>query len=187
MKFEDIDINIPYAIYCVLGEKDKFDIEFCVQYSNLESKDYFSKTPLEEREFGKIKELISFFTKGEIEEMLSTLFTIEDYEEEKFKFAPVWKVLKTLEFLFEKISNLMKIENEMLTPMVQDDKYKCFIEQVDFSMFDNEYTQVRELANGDITKFDEIRKQPYANCLVELIYLQKQNDLDRLIMNSHNK
>ena len=49
-------------------------------------------------------------------------------------------------------------------------------------MFDGEYVQTRELADKDITKFEAIRNLPYKNCLIELIYRQKESDLEKLIL-----
>lgn len=184
MLIKDIDINIPYALYCMLSEEQKFEIDFLVQYSNLEDKDYFSEIQLEERSFGFVKELMSSFIDGNTEEVAELIFSLSEYNREKISAEPAWKVLKTIQFIAKKINELILVENEMLTPLIQDDKYKMYIDQVDFSVFSSEYTQVRELAHGDITKFEAIRNLPYQSCLIELIYLQKQSDLDKLIMSS---
>lgn len=184
MIIKDIDINIPYSIYCLLPEEQKFEVDFLVQYSNLEDKDYFCEIPLEERSFGFVKELMSAFIENDTIEIANLIFSLKEYDEKIISSAPAWKSIKTMQYIANKVNELILVENQMLTPQVQDNKYKGFIEQIDFSVFSQEYTQVRELAHNDITKFEEIRKLPYKSCLIELIYLQKQNDLDRLIMKS---
>lgn len=187
MEFRDIDINIPYSVYGILPEDDKFQVDFIVEYSNLEEKDYFSNIPLEGREFGFVKGLMQYFIDGRFDDLMKELFSLPDYDETKVLSAPAWKVILTLKYIATKLNNLLLVESKMLTPMVNDGKYDDFIAQVDFSMFNTEYNQVRELAKGDILKFDEIRKLPYDKCIVELIYIQKQNDLDKLIMKSNRK
>ena len=179
-----IDIDVPFLTYTGMSEKERFDIEFVINYSNLEEKDYFSETSLEDRSFGFVKSLMGAFMNDEMDEMMKILMSLSDYAEHKITSAPAWKVILTLQFITKKVSDLIAIENEMLTSKVQDNKYVGQIDQIDFSMFDAEYVQTRELANKDITKFEAIRALPYKSCLIELIYKQKESDLDRLIMKS---
>lgn len=185
MKETSFDIiNLPYSMYVALSDEKKKEIDFILSYSDIEEKDYYSTTKLEDREFGFVKQLMECFINDELEELAKLIFSLPEYDEKKILSEPIWKVLISMKFLVCKINELIEIEGQMLTPSVQGEDYSGYIEQVDFSMFNNEYTQTRELANNDILKFEEIRKQPYKNCLVELIYRQKQNDLEKLIMNS---
>ena len=186
MEFKDANINIPYGIYETLSENDRFQIDFIIEYGNIESKDYFSSIPLEEREFEFVKEMMQYFDDGKFDEIVKMLFGLPEYDVKTISMAPAWKVIVTLKFITGKIAKLSTIENKMLTPLNPDGKYDDYLAQVDFSMFNTEYIQVRDLAGGDILKFDEIRKLPYNKCLVELIYKQKQSDLDNLIMKSTN-
>lgn len=183
----EIDINIPYFFYSTLDEKRRFEIDFVINYSNLEEKDYFSDIELEDRSFSFVKSLMDSFMNDDFQDVMKALFTLPEYDEKKFSTSPAWKVILTIQYLTKKIADLIKIENEMLVSKVQDNKYNGQIEQIDFSMFDSEYMQVRELSNKDITKFEEIRKLPYKSCLIELIYRQKEADLDRLIMKTTMK
>ena len=186
MEFKDANINIPYGIYETLSENDRFQIDFIIEYGNIESKDYFSSIPLEEREFGFVKEMMQYFVNGKFDEIVKMLFGLPEYDVKTISKAPTWKVIVTLKFITDKIAKLSAIENKMLTPLNPDGKYDDYLAQVDFSMFNTEYIQVRDLAGGDILKFYEIRKLTYNKCIVELIYKQKQSDLDNLIMKSTN-
>lgn len=179
-----IDINVPYFFYLSLDEKKRYEIDFQVSYSNLEVKDYFCEIPLEDRSFGFVKDLMSFYAENEVEEIMKLFFSLPEYEEKEIMQAPAWKSILTIQNLFDKIESLINIEVQMLTPAVPNDKYAAQIEQIDFSMFTNEYTQTRELAGKDITKFEEVRNLPYKNCLIELTYRQKESDLERLVMNT---
>ncbi len=184
---KEFDIEIPYLAYTMLDERSKFEIDFVINYSHLEEKDYFSEIELEDRNFGFVKSLMASFSNGDNEEVMKLLFTLPEYDEKVFSISPAWKVILTIQYIGNKIAELIKIENEMLSSQVQDNKYSGQIEQIDFSLFDTEYIQLRELANKDITKFDEIRSLPYARCLIELIYRQKEADLEKLIMKTTMK
>lgn len=179
---KDFDINVPYYAYAEMGEREKFEIDFVINYSNLEEKDYFSETPLEDRPFRDVKALMAAFSGNDAEEFAKVLFSMPDYDEKKMMNAPAWKSILSIQAITNNLINLINIENEMLTSKVPDNKYAGQIEQIDFSMFDGEYVQTRELADKDITKFEAIRNLPYKNCLIELIYRQKESDLEKLIL-----
>lgn len=179
-----IDINVPYCFYLNLDESKRYEIDFQINYSNLEEKDYFCDVPLEDRSFGTVKDLMTYYAEQDIKNVLATIFSLPEYDESEIMKAPAWKAILTVQHLLNKIEDLINIEIKMLTPAVQNDKYAAQIEQIDFSIFTNEYTQTRELANKDITKFEEVRNLPYKNCLIELAYRQKESDLEKLIMST---
>lgn len=179
-----IDINVPYFFYLSLDESKRYEVDFQVTYSNLEVKDYFCEVPLEDRSFGTVKELMTYYADKDVESILNVLFSLPEYDKQEIMHAPAWKAILTIQNFFDKIENLINIEVQMLTPAVTNDKYAAQIEQIDFSIFTNEYTQTRELAGKDITKFEEIRQLPYKNCLIELTYRQKESDLEKLVMST---
>lgn len=180
MRFVNIDTT--YAEYALLSEDDRFGYDFQVQYGNLARKDYFSSLSLEKRPFGVVKELMSSLKKGDLEALVTSVTNIEDYAIDVIVKEPAYKFIITLEIIIEKLKSLMEMEKTMLTPSVQGKDYSSQLEQVDFSMFSTEYVQTRELANNDILKFEEVRKIPYEECFVELLYRQKQDDFEKLIV-----
>ena len=179
-----VDINTSYAEFMKLNEEDKFGYTFQVTYGKFEKKDYFSSIPLEKRSFGEIKDLMAAASDGEYS-FIEQLMTISDYSLENILPRPAYEWIKTLEFISEKIVNFVEMEQTQLVPQVPGKDYSSQMEQVDFSFFSEEYIQLRELANQDITKIDEIRKLPYETCFVELLYRTKQTDFERLVMQSN--
>ena len=122
------------------------------------------------------------------EELILKIYEIDEYAEDKIVNLPFWKVILTFRFLLEHIVKLIKIENDILqskVPSLQD--YSDKIAYVDFSVFPNYYAQLRTLALNDITKFKAIKQMKYSDCVVELLYLAKENDLQRLIDNQNRQ
>lgn len=179
-----VDINTTYEKFVNLSEEDKFGYTFQVQYGKFEKKDYFSEIPLEKRSFGEIKDLMSAASEGEYQ-FIQQVMKIDDYSLPKILKRPAYEFIKTLEFISDKIVAFVEMENTQLVQQVHGKDYSSQLEQVDFSCFSDEYIQLRELANQDITKLEEIRKLPYETCFVELLYRTKQTDFERLVMQSN--
>lgn len=189
MKFVD-----PFAttyemyLYC-LSEDEKFGHDFQVNYGPkdvFEMKDWFSDTPLESRSFETVKSLMEAVKDKDVTKFIELIYAIDDYSLENMKTECAYKAILTLRYLYEHTEKLIDIETEMLTSLAGN-KYGAQIEQVDFSMFTEEWMQLKSLSDGDITKFDSIRKLPYESCLVDLIYRQKKSDLEEMILKSTTK
>lgn len=176
-----VDINTTYEQFLKLNEEDKFGYTFQVTYGKFEKRDYFSETPLEQRSFRTVKTLMSAAADNEFA-LVNEIFKIEDYSLDKVLKRPAYEFLKTLEFICEKIVAFAEMENTQLVPQVQGKDYSAQLEQVDFSVFDEEFIQTYSLANGDVTKFEEVRNTPYETCFVTLLYQQKTSDFEKLVM-----
>ena len=177
--------NITFGEYIQLSETAKSDYDFAVKYGDFEIKDYISDVNLEDRSFEVVKNLMD--SENE-EELISKIYEIEEYNEDKIVNLPFWKVILTFRYLIEHIVKLIKIENDVLQSKVPSfTDYSDKIAYIDFSMFPNYYSQLRLLAQNDITKFEEIKQMKYSDCIVELLYLTKENDLQKLIDNQNRQ
>ena len=177
--------NITFGEYIKLDEIAKMDYDFAVKYGDFEIKDYVSKISLEDRSFEVVKNLMD--SENE-EELISKIYEINEYTEAKIVNLPYWQVIITFRYLLEHIVKLIKIENDVLQSKVPSyTDYSDKIAYVDFSMFPNYYSQLRLLAQNDITKFDVIKQMKYSDCIVELLYLAKENDLQKLIDNQNRQ
>ena len=177
--------NITFGEYMLLDETAKYDYDFAVKYGDFEIKDYVSDISLEDRSFEVVKNLMD--SENE-EELITKIYEIDEYTEDKIVNLPFWEVILTFRFLIEHIVKLIKIENDVLQSKVPSFvDYSDKIAYVDFSMFPNYYTQLRLLAKDDITKFNEIKQMKYSDCVVELLYLAKENDLQKMIDNQNRQ
>ena len=177
--------NITFSEYIKLDEIAKMDYDFAVKYGDFEVKDYVSDINLEDRSFEAVKHIMD--SENE-EELISKIYEIDEYTEDKIVNLPFWKVILTFRYLIEHIVKLIKIENDILQSKVPSfTDYSDKIAYIDFSMFPNYYTQLRLLAKDDITKFNEIKQMKYSDCVVELLYLVKEADLQKLIDNQNRQ
>ena len=177
--------NITFGEYIQLNETEKSDYDFAVKYGDFEIKDYVSDIALEDRSFEVVKNLMD--SQNE-EELISKIYEIDEYAEDKIINLPFWQVILTFRYLIEHIVKLIKMENDMLQSKVPSyADYSDKIAYIDFGMFPNYYSQLRLLAKDDITKFNEIKQMKYSDCVVELLYLAKENDLQRLIDNQNRQ
>lgn len=185
-------ININYQQYLELTEEQREYYDFLMEYGivdgeRLKVKDYISDKPFEDNSFEFVKDSMRKLSNGNINELLTTILSLPEYavtiENPK---TPAWKIILTTKYIIEKLTQLITMESNMLVSRTPS-PYTMQIEQIDFSMFNQEWVQLNDLADGDITKFDTIRKLKYSECFVQLLYRQKQNDLQQLIESSFRK
>lgn len=181
-------LEISYLVFSQMDKDYQEDYLFTLNYmkNGPELKDYFSTVDLSDRSFIFVKQLEQAYISNNNEEIFQLITSLPEYKEEVVVNASAYKFLNTLKYILNRVEEIINIENEMLVSSVQSDDYSMYIEQIDFSMFPRYYSEVRELANNDITKFKEIEQMKYSDCLVELIFRQKQNDFERLVMKSYN-
>jgi ABC-type methionine transport system ATPase subunit len=177
--------NITFGEYMQLSEIAKMDYDFAIKYGDLEIKDYVSDISLEDRSFETVKNLMD--SENE-EELIVKIYEIEEYDEDKIVNLPFYQVILTFRYLIEHIVKLIKIENDILQSKVPSfTDYSDKISYIDFSMFPNYYSQLILLAQNDITKFEAIKKMKYSDCIVELLYSNKENDLQKMIDNQNRQ
>ena len=97
-----------------------------------------------------------------------------------------WQVILSFRKILHDIENLLEIENNTLVSQFPSE-FSGLAEQVDFSAFNTEYFQLNDLAAGDITKFETIRKMPYLECFIQLLYIFKNNEFEKMVTKSMTK
>lgn len=180
-------IDVTYFTYLLMDEEYQDDYNFTLQFMKNapETKDYFGTKDLSDLSFMDVKDLQNYLIEGDMEGLYNKIVSLPDYSQEKMMNAKAYEVILTLQFICNRLEEITNIENTMLQSKVAGEDYSGIAEQVDFSMFPKYYSELRELAGGDITKFDEIKRMKYSDCLVELIYRQKQADFEKLVMKQH--
>lgn len=182
-------IDISYGLYITLPEEKKRDYLFLVDFckfdgEKLKEDDYIYEKPLSELQWGKVKTFMSLYIAGDTGGIMKEIMQEEGMD--RILNMEAWKVVLSFRKMLRDIESLINIENNTLVSQFPSD-FGGLIEQVDFSMFSQEYIQLNDLAGGDITKFEEIRKMPYKDCFVQLLYIFKNNEFQKLVTKSMTK
>ena len=172
-----------------MSEEKKRDYIFLVDFGIFDGKklkedDYIYGKPLSELSWGKVKTFMTLYSTGDIQQIMQEIM-----DEKGLEFIlgmKAWAVILSFRKILHDIENLIDIENRTLVSQFPSE-FSGLAEQVDFSMFNQEYFQLNDLADGDITKFDTIRKMQYKECFVQLLYIFKNNEFEKAVTKSMTK
>ena len=184
-----MNIDIAYNQYVAMSEDKKRDYIFLVDFGifdgeKLSSDDYIYGKPLAELPFEKVKSFMTLYAAGDIQQIMQEI--MDELGLEFILGMKAWAVILSFRKILRDIENLIDIENNMLTSQFPSE-YGGLAEQVDFTMFNQEYFQLNDLAGGDITKFDTIREMQYKECFVQLLYIFKNNEFEKAVTKSMTK
>ena len=172
-----------------MSEEKKRDYIFLVDFGifdgeKLKEDDYIYGKPLAELPFEKVKTFITLYSTGDIQQIMQEI--MDEKGLEYILGMKAWAVILSFRKILRDIENLIEIENNALVSQFPSE-YGGLAEQVDFSMFNQEYFQLNDLADGDITKFDTIRKMSYKECFIQLLYIFKNNEFEKAVTKSMTK
>jgi len=89
-------------------------------------------------------------------------------------------------YLITSIEQIVEVENESLAYEPDPDEVEAGMDKFNGL---GVYLQIRSLTNGDIAKFDQVRKLPYSLCFTEMYTAKQmsdyQKDLMRIKQNKH--
>ena len=172
-----------------MSEEKKRDYIFLVDFGifdgeKLKEDDYIYGKPMSELPFEKVKSFMTLYASGDIQQIMQDI--MDEKGLEYILGMKAWAVILSFRKILRDIENLLNIENNALTSQFPSE-FSGLAEQVDFTMFNTEYFQLNDLADGDITKFDTIRKMPYKECFVQLLYIFKNNEFEKMVTKSMTK
>lgn len=181
-----IHINSTYEDYVRLSEEQQQDYIFLMDYGTFNGEkliksNYLSDKPLQDYSWEFVKTLMRMYGGGDIRGCIMYLFEHAGWAD--YMSTEAWKVILSIRTVIGEIEKLIRIEDSSLTSIFPAE-HTAQMEQVDFSMFDQEYFQLNDLAGGDITKFEAIKKLPYKDCFVQLLYIFKNNEFQKSVMSS---
>ena len=184
-----MNIDIAYNQYVTMSEEKKRDYIFLIDFGifdgeKLKEDDYIYGKPMSELPFEKVKSFMTLYAAGDIQQIMQDIM-----DEKGLEFIlcmKAWQVILSFRKILHDIENLIDIENRTLVSQFPSE-FSGLAEQVDFTMFNQEYFQLNDLAGGDITKFDTIRKMPYKECFVQLLYIFKNNEFEKMVTKSMTK
>ena len=184
-----MNIDIIYSQYVTMSEDKKRDYIFLVDFGKfngekLKEDDYIYGKPLSELPFEKVKSFMTLYTAGDTQQIMQEI--MDELGLEFILCMKAWQVILSFRKILRDIENLLNIENNVLVSQFPSE-YGGFADQVDFSAFNTEYFQLNDLAGGDITKFEAIRKMPYKECFVQLLYIFKNNEFEKAVTKSMTK
>ena len=184
-----MNIDITYNLYVTMSEDKKRDYIFLVDFGKfngekLKEDDYIYGKPLAELPWGKVKTFMTLYSTGDVQQIMQEI--MDELGLEFILGMKAWQVILSFRKILRDIENLLTIENNTLVSQFPSE-FGGVMEQVDFSMFNQEYFQLNDLADGDITKFEEIRKLPYKECFVQLLYIFKNNEFEKMVTKSMTK
>ena len=184
-----MNIDITYNQYVTMSEDKKRDYIFLIDFGKfngekLKEDDYIYGKPLSELPWGKVKTFMTLYATGDTQQIMQD--TMDELGLEYILGMKAWRVILSFRKILHDIENLIDIENRMLVSQFPSE-YSGLLEQVDFSMFNQEYFQLNDLAGGDITKFDTIRKMSYKECFIQLLYIFKNNEFEKVVTKSMTK
>lgn len=184
-----MDIDVTYDRYVTMPEDKKRDYIFLVDFGKfngekLKEDDYIYGKPLSELPFEKVKSFMALYASGDAQQIMSDI--IDELGLEYILEMKAWMVILSFRKILHDIENLIDIENNTLVSQFPSE-YGGVLEQVDFSMFNQEYFQLNDLAGGDITKFETVRNMPYKECFVQLLYIFKNNEFEKAVTKSMTK
>ena len=184
-----MNIDIAYNQYVTMSEEKKRDYIFLVDFGifdgeKLKEDDYIYGKPMSELPFEKVKSFMTLYSTGDIQQIMQDI--MDEKGLEYILGMKAWQVILSFRKILHDIENLIEIENNTLTSQFPSE-FSGLAEQVDFSMFNQEYFQLNDLADGDITKFDTIRKMSYKECFIQLLYIFKNNEFQKMVTKSMTK
>ena len=184
-----MNIDITYNQYVAMNEEKKRDYIFLVDFGifdgeKLKEDDYIYGKPLSELPWGKVKTFMTLYSTGDIQQIMQEI--MDELGLEFILGMKAWQVILSFRKILRDIENLIDIEDRTLVSQFPSE-FSGLAEQVDFTMFNTEYFQLNDLADGDITKFDSIRKMSYKECFVQLLYIFKNNEFEKAVTKSMTK
>ena len=172
-----------------MTEDKKRDYIFLVDFGKfngekLKEDDYIYGKPLSELPWGKVKTFMTLYSTGDIQQIMQEI--MDELGIEFILNMKAWMTILSFRKILRDIENLLNIENNTLVSQYPSE-FNGLAELVDFSAFSTEDFQLNELAGGDITKFDVVRKMSYKECFVQLLYIFKNNEFEKAVTKSMTK
>lgn len=184
-----MNIDITYNQYVTMSEEKKRDFIFLVDFGKfngekLKEDDYIYGKPVSELPWGKVKTFMTLYSTGDVQQIMEEI--MDEKGLEYILEMKAWQVILSFRKILHDIEKLIDIENNTLVSQFPSE-YGGILEQVDFSMFNQEYFQLNDLAGGDILKFEKIREMSYKENFIQLLYIFKNNEFEKAVTKSMTK
>ena len=162
---------ITIGEYCQLNNEERKDYDFAIKYSKqAEAKDILLFGYITKKTFGDVKDWQQLFSENESFVKFLTMF------DEKLLTLDVFSFFAFYRYVESEVVRVSEIEQKLLSHEPTADEVASGIDR--FNIF-GVAIQIDNLAKGDITKWEVIRKMPYEHCLLKLVMDKTANDFTR--------
>ena len=162
---------ITIGEYCQLTNEERKDYDFAIKYSTQsEAKDILFFGDITKKTFGEVKDWQQLFSDKESFVKFLTMF------DEKLLTLDVFSFFAFYRYVESEVVRVSEIEQKLLSHEPTADEVASGIDR--FNIF-GVAIQIDNLAKGDITKWEVIRKMPYEHCLLKLVMDKTANDFTR--------
>ena len=162
---------ITIGEYCQLNNEDRKDYDFAIKYSTQsEAKDILLFGYITKKTFGEVKDWQQLFSENESFVKFLTMF------DEKLLTLDVFSFFAFYRYVESEVVRVSEIEQKLLSHEPTADEVASGIDR--FNIF-GVAIQIDNLAKGDITNWEVIRKMPYEHCLLKLVMDKTANDFTR--------
>lgn len=169
--------NYTLVEYTNLEDKSEFDFIMKFDKKFSVSNDVFNLGEFTDLPFGMVKDIQHQASQGMT--WINLCEWIAKIKGTRIKQVAQYGMLELCQqrnYMVEEIERINLIESTALGHESEDDEIRAGIEG--FAIFGH-YLQVRELANNDITKIDDVKKIKYSLALMELLVRKKLTDYEK--------
>lgn len=178
--------NIILAKYFELSDRSKYD--YVLRYYT-DSQDVFNLGDFTKLQFENVKDLQYKFTKGvNIKDVIDFISNEKDMDIKEIGSIKFMEFAKSYNYIKKQVDFINILEENSLAGTTTPEA-----EQADVARFDKfgYLIQLDKLANGDITKYPEVKSLIYIDCFTKLL-LEKEREefnqeLNKIQSRKHGK
>ena len=159
--------NISFAEYIEL--KDKSEYDFILRHSGLLKTplDLFGLGDLVDYTFGQVKDIqeVANVEGLKWDSFFAFITEVKGLSDKQQATRPLFDLQRARVYLIQQVEQINKLESTALGNTPDGNEIAAGVEK--FAEY-RAFLQYDTLTNGDVTKIDEVKKQPYLNCFLKL-------------------
>lgn len=143
-------------------------VEAAIEYADFDATDTMSIGPIQDRTFGEVKDLQHTLSKwASVQDWADGLKVLAGYTDGQLAQVRIFALLEARAFVLSEVLRINEAEATIVWPEDEASKMAGF----EWLAMFGSYTQIRQLAGGDVLRIDAVRTLPYTLCFLELKYL----------------
>lgn len=158
--------NITFIEYVNLKDKSLYNYASNFSRKLNQPKDLFNVGKFSKLTFGQVKDAQYSFNSGvHFENLIKFTCYLKKIKEIDFCKKRFFDICKYRRFIELELDNIYKAEKELYYESSAKDESAGIDKLSKFGVI----IQIDQLANGDVTKYEQVKKQPYALCFNKLL------------------
>lgn len=179
-------INYTFKQYLELDAQEQNKVALYLAKGNFKPVDLFELGSFEtSRSFGFVKDMQYYYNEGLLtwDRLFDLVYEETGLKPSKMAETGVYNLREFVEYCTQQIESINTKESLNLghkpTPDEERAQIGVFSDYKSFPQFD-------ALAQGDVSRFDDIRKIPYNRCFTKLMYDKQRADFDKRLWEIQN-